>query len=159
MSNGNFIEVAQEINGIEPGFGKIMLLYSTEKDVNVSALTATAINAERAAGTIIGMLSGWSTVTGASIAEKSVERATSEMNVNKPEILADTMTFESDSVKQYVAEKLSGTSQWVVFLDDRGYAFGEQSLKPSCVKTMKVNFSGKTTNGFQYDQTNAFRLS
>jgi hypothetical protein len=153
MSTGNFIQLTQSINGISPGFGKIYLLYSTEKDVNVSSLTAAAINAERAAGTIIGMLSGWSTVAGASVAEKGGERATSEMYVNKPEILADTLTFKNDTVKQYVTEKASGDTFNVLLLDDMGYAFGEQSLKPSCVKTMKVNFSAKTTNGFQYNQT------
>ena len=75
MSTGNFVEVVSTINGLSPGYGKMMLLYSTKKNVAVSSLTATAINAEIAAGTIIGIVQGWNAVAAASIAEKNLARA------------------------------------------------------------------------------------
>jgi hypothetical protein len=160
MSTGNFVEVVQEVNNISPGFGKYLLLYSTRKDVNITALSATAINAERAAGTIIGLIGGWKSIAGASVAEKNMENISSgEINKIKDEILADTLTFLNTEVNQDVLKRISGRSFYAVFLDDQGWAYGEQSLKPSCIKTMKVNFSAKTSSSFQSDQTNEKTIS
>ncbi len=152
--SGNFLQIAQEQNGLSPSFGWGLILYSEKKEITAAMLTAAAINAEIAADTCIGIIHGWNTVAGASIAEKSLERANQEVNVNKPELLADTLTFDDNLVNQDVLKRLSGKTFNAVFLDDMGYAFGEESLVPSSISTMKVNFSGKVTNGFQNDQSN-----
>lgn len=151
---GNFIEIAQEKYGITPSFGWGMLVYSAAKDVAVSSLTATAINAEITAGTCIGVIKGWNTIAGASVAEKTIERANAQVEKVKSEVLADTLTFTDNNVNQDVLNRISGQTLDVLFIDDMGYVFGNQSLSPSSVRTMKVNFSNKTSNGFQEDQTN-----
>ena len=154
MSTGNFVELVSAINGLSPGYGKMMLLYSTKKNVAVSDLTAAAINAEIAAGTIIGIVQGWNMVAAASIAEKNLARANGSFRKIDGEILGDTMTFEDNTVNQYVLSTLSGNTFNAVFLDDQGRAYGEQSLKPSSIGTMDVNFYNKASNGFSFDQTN-----
>lgn len=152
---GNFLELAQTQNGISVGFGKVILIYSEKKDVAISALTATAINAEIAAGTIVGVIEGWNMVAGASVAEKNKENLDSTISLVKGEILADTLTFDRNTINMDVLERLvSFDSLPCVLIDDMGYAFGERSLEPASIGTMNLNFSNKTTNGLQNDLTN-----
>lgn len=155
MSTGNFLELAQIQNGISVGFGKMILIYSTKKDVAISALTATAINDEIAAGTIVGVIKDWNMVAGASVAEKNKENLDSTISLVKGEILADNLTFDRNTVNMDVLERLvSFDSCNCILLDDMGYAFGERSLVPESIGTMLINFSNKTTNGLQNDLTN-----
>lgn len=149
------MELAQIQNGISVGFGKMILIYSTKKDVAISALTATAINDEIAAGTIVGVIKDWNMVAGASVAEKNKENLDSTISLVKGEILADNITFDRNTVNMDVLERLvSFDSCNCILLDDMGYAFGERSLVPESIGTMLINFSNKTTNGLQNDLTN-----
>lgn len=155
MSCGNFLQRAETICGIKPGFGKMILIYAEAGVIPIADLTATEIQAAIADGSIIGIIQGWNTVAGASVAEKNTEKLNGEMKLVKSEILADTLTFENNITNNRVFEELvKGGTYDCILLDDMGYAFGEQSLEPASIETMKMNFSGKTSNGLQSDQTN-----
>ena len=149
---GNFIEKAKSSCGISVGFGKMILIYSAKTEVPMASLTATAINEAIEDGTIVGVIKGWHTVAGASVAEKNVERNNGTMKLIRPEILADTFTFDDNLTNNKVIEKLveNGILDCIL-IDDMGYVFGEKSLKPATVETMKIDFSNKTSNGFQND--------
>jgi hypothetical protein len=155
MSIGNFLEIAEAQNGISVGFGKMFLIYAEKQDVEMTDLTATAINADIADGTIVGIVKGWNTVVGASVAEVNAERNNGEVKLSRQEIIADTLTFDDNVTNNKVMKMLvkHGTLNCVL-LDDMGYAFGAKSLAPATIETMRVNFSNKTTNGLQNDQTN-----
>jgi len=154
MANyGNFLQYASQKIGVDVGFGKMFLIYSSQVTKSASDLTATAINAEIAAGTIIGVIKGWNTIAGAPIAEVSVERAaTAEKKLIRPEILADTLTFESGVSNNSVLGDLvkAGTLNGIL-LDDQGNAFGEYSQTAGKISSMLLNFSEKKTSGFQTD--------
>ena len=152
-----FLDLAAEQLGVsaDVGFGKIILLYPQKTTVNASAMTATAINAAIEAGTIIGVVKNWHTVAGAPVAETNVERpGTAEMKIIRQEILADTLSFESNICNRAVIKDLVsvGTIQGVL-LDDRGNVFGEPSTILNTVKTMALNFTGKTSTSLQKDNT------
>lgn len=150
---GNFLELATAKCGADVGFGKIILLYGEKTSVLKSALTATAINAAIEAGTIVGVIKNWHTVAGASVGEMNVERPGSgEMKLIRQEILADTLTFESNIANRSVIADLvlAGTIQGLL-IDDLGNAFGEQSAIADKIDTMALNFSGKTSSSAQRD--------
>ena len=150
---GNFLELATAKCGADVGFGKIILLYGEKKSVLKSALTATAINAAIEAGTIVGVIKNWHTVAGAPVGEMNVERPGSgEMKLIRQEILADTLTFESNIANRSVIADLvqAGTIQGLL-IDDLGNAFGEQSATADAIDTMALNFSGKTSSSAQRD--------
>ena len=106
---GNFLELATAKCGADVGFGKIILLYGEKTSVLKSALTATAINAAIEAGTIVGVIKNWHTVAGAPVGEMNVERPGSgEMKLIRQEILADTLTFESNIANRSVIADLVG---------------------------------------------------
>ena len=150
---GNFLELATAKCGADVGFGKIILLYGEKKSVLRSALTATAINAAIEAGTIVGVIKNWHTVAGAPVGEMNVERPGSgEMKLIRQEILADTLTFESNIANRSVIADLvqAGTIQGLL-IDDLGNAFGEQSAIADSIDTMALNFSGKTSSSAQRD--------
>ena len=150
---GNFLELATAKCGADVGFGKIILLYGEKKSVLKSALTATAINAAIEAGTIVGVIKNWHTVAGAPVGEMNVERPGSgEMKLIRQEILADTLTFESNIANRSVIADLvqAGTIQGLL-IDDLGNAFGEQSAIADAIDTMALNFSGKTSSSAQRD--------
>lgn len=150
---GNFIELAAEQCGADVGVGKMFLLYPQKTKVNASALTATAINAAIEAGTIIGVIKNWHTVAGAPVAETNVERPlTAEMKIIRQEILADTLSFESNICNRSVIKDLVavGTVHGIL-LDDRGNAFGAESDTVNSIYTMPLNFSGKTSTSLQRD--------
>lgn len=152
---GNFLERAETQNGISVGFGKMILIYSTDHDVPYSSLTAAAINAEIAAGTIIGVIQGWNTVAGASVAEKNKENLDGSIKLVKSEILADTLTFEDNITNNRILKSLvKGGTYPCLLLDDMGYVFGSKTLESAAIGTMNINFSNKTTNGLQNDLTN-----
>jgi len=149
----SFIELASAKCGVDVGIGKLFLIYADKKTVTSAMLTAAAINAEIEAGTIIGVVKGWHTIAGAPVGEVSVERvATSEMKVIRPEILADTLTFESNIINRSVANDLvnAGTLNGVL-VDDFGNAFGETSQTANAIDTMYLNFSGKVSSSLQSD--------
>lgn len=155
MSLGNFLELAEKQNGISVGFGKMILIYSTEHDVALASLTAAAINDEIAAGTIIGVIQGWNTVAGASVAEKNSEKSDGSVKLSKSEILADTLTFDDNITTNRILKSLvKGGTYPCLLLDDMGYVFGSRTLAPTSIGTMNINFSGKTSNGLQNDLTN-----
>lgn len=160
MSIGNFLERAETQNGISVGFGKMILIYSAKKTVGIADLTAGEINKDIADGTIVGIIQGWNTVAGASVAEKNAERLDGTMKLVKHEILADTLTFDDNITNNRVMKSLvKGGSYPCVLLDDMGYAFGARSLVPSSIETMNLNFSNKTSNGLQNDLTNEKTIS
>jgi len=149
----SFIELASAKCGVDVGIGKLFLIYADKKTVTSAMLTAAAINAEIEAGTIIGVVKGWHTIAGAPVGEVSVERpATSEMKVIRPEILADTLTFESNIINRSVINDLvnAGTLNGVL-VDDFGNAFGETSQTANAIDTMYLNFSGKVSSSLQSD--------
>jgi len=149
----SFIETASAKCGVDVGIGKLFLIYADKKTVTSAMLTAAAINAEIEAGTIIGVVKGWHTIAGAPVGEVSVERvATSEMKVIRPEILADTLTFESNIINRSVINDLvnAGTLNGVL-VDDFGNAFGETSQTANAIDTMNLNFSGKVSSSLQSD--------
>ena len=150
---GNFLELATAKCGADVGFGKIILLYGEKTIVVKSALTATAINAAIEAGTIVGVIKNWHTVAGAPVGEMNVERPGSgEMKLIRQEILADTLTFESNIANRSVIADLvqAGTIQGLL-IDDLGNAFGEQGANADSINTMALNFSGKTSSSAQRD--------
>ena len=152
---GNFLQYAASKLGVDVGFGKMILIYKDKIDVKKSELTATSINSDIASGEIIGIIKGWHTVAGASVAEINVERTGSaEMKLIRPEILADVLTFENNLVNNEVINDLVklGTVD-AILLDDHGSAFGDYSPTHGKISTMKLNFSGKTTSSMQRDNT------
>lgn len=152
---GNFLERAETQNGISVGFGKMILIYSTDHDVPLASLTAAKINDEIAAGTIIGVIQGWNTVAGASVAEKNKENLDGSIKLVKSEILADTLTFEDNITNNRILKSLvKGGTYPCLLLDDMGYVFGAKTLESAAIGTMNLNFSNKTTNGLQNDLTN-----
>lgn len=160
MNIGNFLERAETQNGISVGFGKMILIYSTVHDVPLASLTAAAIQAEITAGTIIGVIQGWHTVAGASVAEKNKENLDGSIKLVKSEILADTLTFEDNITNNRILKSLvKGGTYPCLLLDDMGYAFGSKTLEPTAIGTMNLNFSNKTSNGLQNDLTNEKTVS
>jgi len=154
MANcASFLELASAKCGVDVGYGKLFLLYKDKKTVTSAMLTATAINAEIEAGTIIGVIKGWHTVAGAPVGELSVERPfTSEIAQIRAEILAETLTFESNILNRDVLAGLAamGTVNGVL-VDDLGSVFGETSQAANAVDTMYLNFSAKTSSSLQRD--------
>lgn len=157
---GNFLERAETQNGISVGFGKMILIYSTEHDVAIGDLTAAKIQAEITAGTIVGIIQGWNTVAGASVAEKNSEKLDGSIKLVKSEILADTLTFEDNVTNNRILKSLvKGGTYPCLLIDDMGYVFGSRTLEPVAIGTMNINFSNKTSNGLQNDLTNEKTVS
>jgi len=156
MANcASFLELASAKCGVDVGYGKLFLLYKDKKTVTSAMLTATAINAEIEAGTIIGVIKGWHTVAGAPVGELTVERPfTAEITQIRAEILAETLTFESNILNRDVMAGLAarGTVNGVL-VDDLGSVFGETSQTANAVDTMYLNFSAKTSSSLQRDNT------
>jgi len=156
MSNcASFLELASAKCGVDVGYGKLFLLYKDKKTVTSAMLTATAINAEIEAGTIIGVIKGWHTVAGAPVGELTVERPfTAEITQIRAEILAETLTFESNILNRDVMAGLAarGTLNGVL-VDDLGSVFGETSQTANAIDTMYLNFSAKTSSSLQRDNT------
>jgi hypothetical protein len=150
---GNFLELAQAECGADVGFGKAILVYGSRQDVSLTEMTATAINTAIESGDIIGVIQGWHTIAGAPVAEISVERTgTAEMKLIRPEILADTLTFESNISNRAVIASLvaAGTLQCLL-IDDLGSVFGKKSTAADLISTMPLNFSSKVSSAFQSD--------
>lgn len=150
---GNFLELAQAKCGADVGFGKAILVYGSRQDVSLTEMTATAINTAIESGDIIGIIQGWHTIAGAPVAEISVERTgTAEMKLIRPEILADTLTFESNIANRAVIASLvaAGTLQCLL-IDDLGSVFGKKSTAANLISTMPLNFSSKVSSAFQSD--------
>jgi hypothetical protein len=154
MANyGNFLQYAGEKTGIDVGFGKMFLVYADKTLVGANFLTAESINNGISSGDIIGVIKGWHTIAGAPVAEVSVERpGTREKVMIRPEILADTLTFESGMANNEVLSDIvkAGTLNCIL-LDDQGNAYGEYSQEDGMISTMLVNFSEKKTSGMQTD--------
>jgi hypothetical protein len=157
MANcGNFLETAATKCGVDVGFGKMILVFPDKTAVTEGDLTAEGINAMVVSCAINGIIKGWHMVAGAPVAEITVERTgTGEMKQIRPEIIADTMTFESNIGTRAVLSDLvkAGTLDCIL-IDDLGSAFGEASENANELLTMKINFSGKATSSLQSDQTN-----
>lgn len=154
MANcGNFLEYARAQCSLDVGYGKLFLVYGSKVSKAASDLTATAINAEIAAGTIIGVIKGWHTIAGAPVAEINVERTgTAEMRLIRSEIAADTLTFENSIANnEVIADLVKAGSLNCILIDDQGNAFGDYSASANEISSMLVNFSGKTTSAFQKD--------
>jgi len=150
---GNFLELANANCGADVGFGKMILVYGSKQDVSLTEMTATAINSAIESGDIIGVIQGWHTIAGAPVAEISVERTgTAEMKLIRPEILADTLTFESNIQNRAVIASLvaAGTLQCLL-IDDLGNVFGKKSTAANLISTMPLNFNSKVSNAFQSD--------
>lgn len=159
MSNcSNFIDLAAAQCGVDVGFGKVILLYSEPKVFTTISLTAAFINEDIESGEIVGVLKNWHTVAGAPVAEINVERpGSAEMKLIRPEILADVLTFEGNIGNRDVIDSLVkvGTIQGVV-IDDMGNVFGDSSnaiASSKVIRTMALNFSGKTSTSLQRDNT------
>lgn len=150
---GNFLEYAGSKCGLDVGYGKLILVYKEKSTKSVDDLSAENINAEIAAGTIIGVVKGWYTVAGASVAETSVERVgTGEMKLIRAEIAADTLTFEANmGNRETIDDLVRAGSLQCILIDDQGNAFGEVSETAGKIDTMLLNFSTKTTSSFQHD--------
>jgi hypothetical protein len=154
MANyGNFLQYAGEKTGIDVGFGKMFLVYASKTLKAASDLTATAINEDIVAGDIIGVIKGWHTIAGAPVAEVSIERpGTYEKKLIRPEILADTLTFESGMANNEVlGDIVKAGSLNCILLDDQGNAYGDYAQSDGKISTMLVNFSEKKTSGMQTD--------
>jgi hypothetical protein len=154
MANyGNFLQYAGEKTGIDVGFGKMFLVYANKTMKAANDLTATAINEDIASGDIIGVIKGWYTIAGAPVAEVSVERpGTYEKKLIRPEILADTLTFESGMANNEVlGDVVKAGSLNCILLDDQGNAYGDYAQADGKISTMLVNFSEKKTSGMQTD--------
>jgi hypothetical protein len=154
MANyGNFLQYAGQKTGIDVGFGKMFLVYANKTMKAANDLTATAINEDIASGDIIGVIKGWYTIAGAPVAEVSVERpGTYEKKLIRPEILADTLTFESGMANNEVlGDIVKAGSLNCILLDDQGNAYGDYAQGDGMISTMLVNFSEKKTSGMQTD--------
>lgn len=152
----SFLQVAAAALNIVPEYPVGIVFYSTKKDVALTSLTATAINAEIAAGTCIGYLSGWNSIAGANVAEKNIERvATAKMELVKKEVAADTYTFPDEMyVNNILGDKATGNTFNCLVIGNMGGVYGEKTLKAASIGTMEINFSGKTSNGGFSDLTN-----
>ena len=150
---GNFLEYAASKLGIDVGFGKMILIYPAKTDLTAANLTAASINTGIITGAIIGVIKGWHTIAGAPVAEINVERtATAEMHLIRPEIGADTLTFESNMVNaEVLADLVKAGSMNCVLIDDQGNAFGDYSATAGSISTMLLNFSNKATSAVQRD--------
>jgi hypothetical protein len=154
MANcGNFLDYAGQQCGIDVGYGKMFLVYGSKVAKAASDLTATAINAEIAAGTIIGVIKGWHTIAGAPVAEISVERTgTAEMKLIRAEIAADTLTFENNIANnEILGDVVKAGSLNCILIDDQGNAFGDYAPEAGNISSMLVNFSNKVSSSFQKD--------
>lgn len=154
--SGNFLQVAATALNITPEYPVGIVIYSTKKDVALTSLTAAAINAEIAAGTCIGYLQGWNSITGANVAEKNIERiATAKIELIKEEIAADTYTFPDEMYNNKIlGKKATGNTFNCLVIGNMGGVYGEKTLKAASIGTMEINFSGKTSNGGFMDLTN-----
>ena len=153
---GNFLQVVSAALNIVPEYPVGILMYSTKKDVALTSLTATAINAEIAAGTCIGYLQGWNSIAGANVAEKNIERvATAKMELVKEEVAADTYTFPDEMyTNKILGKKVTGNTFNCLIIGNMGGVYGEKTLKAASIGTMEINFSDKTSNGGFQDLTN-----
>jgi hypothetical protein len=156
MSTGSFLQVAAATLNITPEYPVGIAIYSTKKDVALTSLTATAINAEIAADTCIGYLSGWNSIAGANVAEKNIERvATAKMKLVKEEVAADTYTFPDEMyINKILGKKATCNTFNCLVIGNKGGVYGEKTLKAASIGTMEINFSGKTSNGGFQDLTN-----
>lgn len=154
MNNcGNFLELAASKCGVDVGFGKMILVYPQKTIVYTADLTAENINDSIIAGDIIGIIKGWHTVAGAPVAEINVERTgTAEMKLIRPEVVADTLTFESSiSNNEIILDLVKSGTLNCILLDDQGSAFGDYAVEAGAISTMALNFSAKATSAFQGD--------
>ena len=153
---GNFLQVAAAALNIVPEYPVGIVIYSAKKDVALTSLTAAAINAEIAAGTCVGYLQGWNSITGANVAEKNIERiATAKIELIKEEIAADTYTFPDEMYNNKIlGKKATGNTFNCLIIGNMGGVYGEKTLKAASIGTMEINFSGKTSNGGFMDLTN-----
>ena len=144
-----FLQVASSAINIIPEYPVGIAIYDTKKDVDLTSLTAAAINAEIAAGTCIGYLYGWNSIAGANVAEKNIERvATGKVELIKEEIPADVYTFADEVyVNKILGKKASGNTFYCLIIGNRGGVYGEKTLKANSVCTMEINFSSKASNG------------
>jgi hypothetical protein len=131
----------------------MFLVYANKVERGASDLSVDAINDEISTGTIIGIIKGWHTIAGAPVAEVSVERpGTREKKLLRPEILADTLTFESGMANNEVlGDIVKAGSLNCILLDDQGNAYGDYTQKNGMISTMLVNFSEKKTSSLQTD--------
>jgi uncharacterized protein YunC (DUF1805 family) len=162
MNCGNFLNSTDAQScGVEVGYGKLYLIYAEKQTVPVSSLNATAINAAIAAGTIVGVLKDWDEVAGAPVAEATVERPGSKkIRFISDEILADTITFDNSPCLNETLARLSrkGKAE-VLYFDDKGTAYGEETYSSTTIGTMTVAFGNKTSTSFQSDNTNVNNLT
>jgi len=149
----NFFDLAQSACGVDVGFGKMFLLYPEKTELTAADFTADAINTAVEEGDIIGIVRDWVSIVGAPVAETNVERpGSAEMKLIRQEILADTISFESNIVnREVIASLVAAGSVQGVLLDDMGSSFGELAKTVGTLKTMKLNFSGKTSGALQKD--------
>jgi len=154
--SGNFLQVAAAELNIVPEYPVGIVIYSIKKDVALTSLTAAAINAEIAAGTCIGYLQGWNSITGANVAEKNIERvATAKMELVKEEVAADTYTFPDEMyTNKILGKKATGNTFNCLVIGNMGGVYGEKTLAAAKIGTMEINFSGKASNGGFQDLTN-----
>ena len=154
--SGDFLQVAAAALNIVPEYPVGIAFYSNKKDVALTSLTATAINAEIAAGTCIGYLQGWNSIVGANVAEKNIERvATSKMELVKEEVAADKYTFPDEMyINKILGKKATGNTFYCLVIGNLGGVYGEKTLKAASIRTMEINFSGKTSNGGFMDLAN-----
>lgn len=154
--SGNFLQVAAAELNIVPEYPVGIVIYSIKKDVALTSLTAAAINAEIAAGTCIGYLQGWNSITGANVAEKNIERvATAKMELVKEEVAADKYTFPDEMyINKILGKKATGNTFYCLVIGNLGGVYGEKTLKAASIRTMEINFSGKTSNGGFMDLAN-----
>lgn len=159
--NGSFLQVASNALNIVPEYPVGIVMYSTKKDVPLTSLTATAINAEIAAGTCVGYFHGWNSIAGANVAEKNIERvATAKMELVKEEVAADTYTFPDEMyINKILGKKATGNTFNCLVIGNMGGVYGEKTLKAASIGTMEINFSGKTSNGGFQDLTNEKTVS
>lgn len=152
-TNGNFLNFAGNKLGVDPGFGKVILVYPEKTVVSLSDLLVENINAAIAAGDIVGVIKDWHTVAGAPVGEISVERpGTGTMKLIREEIAADVLTFESNLQNRTVlAELVKQGNVHCLLLDDQGNVFGEKSNTTGNIDTAIFNFSTKATSSFQRD--------
>lgn len=150
---GNFLEYAGSKCGIDPGYGKMILVYPAKTTVQLASLSAEAINTAIIAGAIVGVVKGWHTIAGAPVAEISVERTgTAEMKLIRSEIAADTLTFESTLAnREVLGDLVKAGSLNCLLIDDQGNVYGEQSILGGGISTMLLNFSSKVTSALQGD--------
>ena len=162
MNCGNFLNSTDAKScGVEVGYGKLFLIYAEKQTVNVSSLKATAINAAIAAGTIVGVLKDWDEVAGAPVAEATAERPGSKkIRWISDEILADTITFDNSPCLNETLARLSrkGTAE-VLFVDDNGNVYGEETYASATIGTMTVSFGSKTSTSLQSDNANVNNLA